>query len=161
MLTYIKTKTTFLYLAVQPYPFPNSIISMHSSKHGFINQNINRYYWFTVSATLYVGVKSAKLCMTANGFSRVSKQRSHPLLFPFFAHAAYDWLFQWGWAFHSKSIHLKLFTTLTATSGFGWKTGETDTIHVTYTLRRNYGDLAAQSSSQHILEQWTPLYSPT
>lgn len=114
-----------------------SILKMHENENGGslhlrANQNIIRYP-SNQSATVYVGVRSAKACMTANGFSRVPKQHSHPLLFPFFSHAAYDWLFQRGQAFHFESIILKQFyNSYCNSTGFDWKTpskGETATVH--------------------------------
>lgn len=49
------------------------------------------------SATMHVGVSSAQACRVAKGFSRVSRQHSHPPL------AAYHWLFQWGQEFPEAS----------------------------------------------------------
>lgn len=37
-----------------------------------------------------VTASCSQACMTADGFSAVSKQHSHPALFPFFCRAAYD-----------------------------------------------------------------------
>lgn len=90
----------------------------------------------TSKLSMCVGVRFAKTRTTAIEFSRVSKQHAHPLLFPFFSHAAYDWLFQWRPAFHSKRIHLKHVATLTATTlvstGKHQEKGETATVHVTH-----------------------------
>lgn len=114
-----------------------SILKMHKYENGGLlhlraNQNMIRYP-SNQSATVYVGVRSAKACMTANGFSRVPKQHSHPLLLSFFSHAAYDWLFQRGQAFHFESIILKQFyNSYCNCTGFDWKTpskGETAAVY--------------------------------
>lgn len=66
------------------------------------------------SVTMYVGVRSAQACMTANGFSRVSKQHSHPLLFPFLPSCRLRPAISVRTSI-SKSIHLKQLATLTTT----------------------------------------------
>lgn len=93
-------------------------------------------FYSTSEVTTCVGVRSAKACRTENGFSCVSKQHSRPLLFPFFPHAAYSWIFQQGLASLTRSI--KLFTTFSDSHTAGLAGKRTVTVRQPPSIFRHF-----------------------